>query len=241
MHLLTTDDTRVLKTPEWELFMGSKVLDIQGDRRTCREWSSIQTAVRKADGEPGNKMKDILYRHYVPYQRIRDALKRFVGDCTIREAYQRLEFAIRAIYEDCSTFPISALQPPRKDSSGKYWASIDAEYTRGYVREWFTWAFEIICDYPNNIYYGRGSGDWNGWDVDVPSGGTYSAAQQTRVEKGAAKLYQVLSYDDHTGHCSTLIDVDENGKPRAGRRNELSRLLLSSSAWSVQRALWGET
>lgn len=234
MRLITIDDTTMLKTPEWERLMETKVSGITDDRSICREWSRIKTAVVKADGSP--KGTNVSHRHYVPYQRIRNALKGFIDDCSVREAYQRLELAIKALYEDCSTFPITALQPPKESSSsaaGEYWASIDEEYTRGYVRDWFTWAFEIICDYPDNIYYGHGAGDWNGWDVDVPSGHAQSATQQTRVERGAAKLRQVLSYTDHTGHHFCLFDIDENGKPigSIGPKNLLSRALKTSSSF----------
>ena len=211
--------------------METKVLGITDERSICREWSSIKTAVVRADGSP--KDTTVSHRHYVPYQRIRNALKDFIDDCSVREAYRRLELAIKALYVDCSTFSITALKPPKTGSSGGYWAGIDEEYTRGYVRDWFTWAFEIICDYPDNIYYGHGTGDWTGWDVDVPSGHAQSAAQQARVERGSARLRQVLSYTDHTGHHSCLYDIDDLGKPigSIGPRNVLARLLKSSSAF----------
>ncbi|KAJ0382970.1 hypothetical protein COL922a_011422 [Colletotrichum nupharicola] len=72
---------------------------------------------------------------------------------------------------------------------------------------WQQWALEAFCDYPDNCYYGPGTGDAAGTKVDVPNG-VNAVDQKKRLQAAAIQLREVMSPN---------LDkwVDASGNPKA--------------------------
>ncbi|VUC26215.1 unnamed protein product [Clonostachys rosea] len=267
MHILVSESLKRLDDEEWEDYMSCKVEGFTRERRFCREWSAITTAVRNADGITGNVAansgtigKDILRvsnRHYIPYMRIQDGfLQNFLrvtggvppqDRLTLRAAGQRLEWAIQQLYFTSSGTafdPRRSFRPPLchrchqrvelKKCEHWQWSSVESSRTRAHASNWMTWALEIICDFPDNIYLGHGTGDRGGLSVDVPVGVNANQRdvvrrQSQRVAHGAAKLVNVLSSDFRrdgmpiVGASPFTWNTDLEGRPRhVWERDELA-------------------
>jgi hypothetical protein len=124
------------------------------------------------------------------------------------------------------------------------WGTVEVSKKRYAAMAWISWAMEAICDYPDNIYYGRGTGDGGGSLVDVPLGLAHSQSedwddtkdlevirvqtQSFRVRRGASMLFQCLEpkehVDDQPGlHHNVLFgSIDVDGRPNPVLTNGLS-------------------
>jgi hypothetical protein len=107
------------------------------------------------------------------------------------------------LYNYSKIFPIIDLQPPPKN--GPVEDSLTDSWnlqTRAATSAWINWVLEAICDYPDNIFYGPGTGDGAGTLVDVPDG-SKKDEQLARVMKGASRLRSVVG-----GSIEKLVDAD---------------------------------
>ena len=110
------------------------------------------------------------------------------------------------------------------------WATVEMSKKRYAAMAWISWAMEAICDYPDNIYYGRGTGDGGGTLVDVPLGLARPHSDEyndievaviqlrtLRVRQGASMLFQCLEPKRHVSawlRPNVLYGtVDIDGRP----------------------------
>ena len=77
--------------------------------------------------------------------------------------------------------------------------------TRVVLDVWTIWALEAICDYPNNLFYGSGSGDEQGTTLDIPT----NANTSKYVRLGAQQLKEAIG--------KKLDIIDENGNLNENR------------------------
>ena len=75
------------------------------------------------------------------------------------------------------------------------------QQTRMAFEVWTVWDVEVICDYPDNLFYGNGRGDQNGTAVDVPN----DTGSKEKVKAGAMSLYEALE--------GKLTIVNKHGNP----------------------------
>jgi hypothetical protein len=192
MNIVTTNDMSRMTDSAWQSYLNEKVDHIKPDRFTSMEWSKIKTRVKAVDGATSGRH---MYRHYVPYQAIRHSIEELLRGCTLLHACELLQGRINALYSENNqvntgnpTFPITELRPPLKAHANDSLRVTLETQERFSMNTWISWALEAICDFPDNIYYGPGSGDGNGTVLDVPT----DANQLARVQKGAALLHSVI-------------------------------------------------
>lgn len=204
MEFITTNDRQPMTEAAWKTFEDEIVLQLTDSRNVGFEWNAIKTAVKAADGVAGPGSSN---RHYVPYQKIRNALNEALQGKTRKEACDIILDIILHIYDQPNAiFSIDELKPPPYGKT--VGESLDATRKlrqRGDMALWVTWALEAICDYPDNIFFGPGTGDKQGTKIDLPTDPTKGPAQLARVQGGAKLLYDKLSKN-----LKSLIDA--NGK-----------------------------
>ena len=189
MEFVTEGDNKKMANNVWELYQQDKILNLTDARETSFEWNRIKKKVMAKNGV----IIGHVYRHYVPYKAIRKDLEETLVGHTRAFACEFLATSIKDLYSKSQVFTIAKLEPPPpppydhtsvEDSLSATWRS----QTRAASNAWVSWALEAICDYPDNIYYGSGSGDGAGTLVDLPKSGT----QLERVKKGAANLRSAI-------------------------------------------------
>jgi hypothetical protein len=197
MNFVTTNDmARMTDDDAWNSYLSEKIDHIKPDRNTSIEWPKIKERVKDVDGPttPGSHM----YRHYVPYQAIRNSLEERVMGLTLLQACEQLQDIIKTLYSEKlqvnhgnPTFSITDLRPPL-NALAKDSLRVTLETRKRFsMVTWINWALEAICDFPDNIYYGPGSGDKNGTVCDIPTG-LNKDRQLSRVKNGADLLHAVI-------------------------------------------------
>ncbi len=123
----------------WEKFLDEKIVGISDIRAPSFEWNRIQDAVKDADGDITHGTQ--IYRHYVPYEEVLEALEQNLSKKKRGDGCEWLNKSINYLYKDCQTFPLTKLEPPNKG----YQKTFEIEKTRKVASSWMTWALEAIC------------------------------------------------------------------------------------------------
>lgn len=196
---------------QWNSFLAEKVWVLTDARGTSFEWGLIKNAVRARDGVKGS---GYIHRHYVPYLALRRGLSDGLSGLTRLQVCEVLLKIILHIYDACAeTLPIKQLSPPPVNKTvEESLNAILARQTRYEMSGWINWALEAICDYPDNIFYGPGTGDSGGKCVDEPYGAAISAEQLSRVKKGAALLCSMKILEER---LKSLVKADGTKIPGA--------------------------
>jgi hypothetical protein len=155
-------------------FLDEQIVEFRMVRSPQYDFASVKKWVKETDGEDGSQ----IYRHYVPFQRIWQAISSLMLMKTRREV---LGWLIKRV------LPVLKLE---EDEFLKRYA--DPMENRMAFDIWLDWAVGSICDWKENIYYGDGEGDHAGSELDKPTG-PKKAAIATRVEAAAETLAKVIS------------------------------------------------
>lgn len=188
---------------QWQEYLDDVVVNVTSARGTSFEWNEIKKRVKAKDGDVDHGPQ--IHRHYVPYLAIRDSLDTEVLGYSREGACRVLLKQVIKLYTNSIVFPIKDLQPPPYNRAVEDSLQDTLKLqTRAAMTSWINWALEAICDYPDNIFYGPGTGDGAGTKVDEPHG-SKGGVQLPRVRGGAKLLREVVG-----GRIMDL--VDENGK-----------------------------
>ena len=201
MDFITKDDNTKMATNDWHRYLGEVVMNVTPARGTSFEWNKIKTKVKNVDGDTTHGTQ--IHRHYVPYLAIRESLEKQVDGHSRGDACEMLNNHVIALYSHSQIFPITDLQPPPKNGAVK--DSLTDSWnlqTRAATSAWINWVLEAICDFPDNIFYGPGTGDGAGTLVDVPNG-SKKGEQLVRVMRGASLLRSVVR-----GPIEKLVDAN---------------------------------
>lgn len=134
----------------------------------------MHQTVRDDDGVP-NASGNWVYNHYVPHSRITYAL--------IDEIYDKKMTRREALVWLRNVTTRLKLEPDH--NLGRY----SQPLTRRFDFDVFVeWAFETCAEFPENIFYGPGSGNHGGTTLAIPE----HSAQLDRVQKAAIKLKRAI-------------------------------------------------
>ncbi|MCJ1289582.1 hypothetical protein MMC34_001115 [Xylographa carneopallida] len=214
MAFLISHDREKMDNSAWKNFLEGTVVEISGGRAISFEWNLIKKKVDEA--VENKKTSGAACKHYVPHQKIKEAIQ------TILEAkrWARLSNDLRACLPDYKPRPKYGYTPEdlenykaKCDTDTAKWKShpekeFEAssketlkQQTRMAFEVWTVWDVEVICDYPDNLFYGNGRGDQNGTAVDVPN----DTGSKEKVKAGAMSLYEALE--------GKLTIVNKHGNP----------------------------
>ncbi|KAJ3823315.1 hypothetical protein F5880DRAFT_1612986 [Lentinula raphanica] len=76
---------------------------------------------------------------------------------------------------------------------------VNPEHDRHSYDVWISWAVDTICDWPENLFQGRSTGDGGGNKIDVPDSMLTTPALRQRVEEARVNLKKAIQGLD-VGH-----------------------------------------
>lgn len=155
-------------------FLNEEIVEFRMVRSPPYGFDSVKKWVKDTDGESGSQ----IYRHYVPFQRIWQAISSFMLKQT---RGQVLEWLQRVLPE---------LKLKEDEFLKKYANPME---NRMAFDIWLDWAVGSICDWKDNIYYGEGAGDHAGNELDTPTGPN-KADIATRVEAASKTLADMIPH-----------------------------------------------
>lgn len=159
--------------PDWKK---DKINLFKADRDASFDKTKIQKWVKDKDGDTtGN----FVYRHFVPYNWIFDAITETLENKTRGEIIQFLQDWTNAL----------EIKPADTDTQ----LPNDPWKSRVDYDTWVEWSIESICDWRLNIYYGPGIGDAGGTRLDYPTSATKKKDQTDRVQHAANKLVENIT------------------------------------------------
>ena len=157
-------------------FLGEQLVDLTMLRTPPFHWDAVKQQIKNIDGEEDK----FVYRNFVPFQRIWLAIHDWVNDTQ----------PTREVFHASLAHNLDALKIQTNQFLTKYASDMTA---RRSLDLWVDFAVNCICNWPNIIFYGPGTGDDAGATLDQPSGGNQSAKQKRRVEAGALYLQRMFN------------------------------------------------
>jgi len=150
--------------------------------------SSVKAAVRKYNdaAPPRARGGTVVYNHYVPYSRIKDALIKLM------KGRKRSEIAL-----DFEALRLSFEIPRMK------LLKVEQLNNRHEFHEFINYVFSMICDYPKNIFLGASEGDIQGRMIDIPIGGSPKLHERLQTAADDFRTYLGIDVRDE----STLTDA----------------------------------
>ena len=187
------------------------------DGDSGKTWAKNKDGYQKGrDGDvPGKKPS---YRHYVPYQRIFNALQlAFLG----KKRKDILEWMLSPTPYSTSPCLINTLQVDAPDWLPKLG---DPSKSRMAYDCAIDWATTRVCFWQENYYYGFGAGDLQGRALDVPTTPKIGPTQKARVEAAAQKLKANIPTLDLSSQVEVarLYDKEYNSGKAPKRALEIS-------------------
>jgi hypothetical protein len=133
-------------------------------------------SVKDAVDAFGDGPDDGVYKHCVPYDRIFRTLESNLLGNTRSQCVKLLKGYLSGLGID--------------DGTG-----FDPLSKRIEFDAWFSWAFEAICDWPENIFRGPGSGDAGGTGIDIPSAPSSDLRNRLENAMGALNAFVGVNLD----------------------------------------------
>lgn len=145
-------------------WLDEEIAEIQYVRAYSYEWTATKNWVNQ-DEHPPVPGRNRQYRHFIPRQKIVDALIVTIASqgMTRKQAFVYL----MGVIETLEIPPDDHFSAP-PDSGFELMQEQERPYTILEYNSWLTWAIEAIADWRGNIYRGFGLGDGNGTKLDVP-------------------------------------------------------------------------
>ncbi|KAG5649866.1 hypothetical protein H0H81_001711 [Sphagnurus paluster] len=166
------DDNRGAPGVDW---LHDPIYFIKYERTASFGWNAVQNWVRQTDGAP--EAGTFVYRHHVPYQRIFLAIRNFIlsKNLTRNNIVQWLNVALGELGI-----------PPDPTLHA------DPRASRLQFDVWAQWAIEAVLDWRYNVFYGPGTNDHAGTQLDWPHGGVNETMQTKRLMEAGQLLKSVV-------------------------------------------------
>ncbi|ORY17163.1 hypothetical protein BCR34DRAFT_634548 [Clohesyomyces aquaticus] len=156
-------------------WMQEPIVVIQHKRESIPSYSKT-TVKNWNDGQPG-----IILNHHVPYNRIARHLIARTDTRTFAQVHKDFKALLKVF-------------------GNKKMPFFEPTQSRYDFNEWYTYAWETICDWPNNLFMGPSFGDEGGRVIDVPK--NPSAKLEQRLYEARLEYHHALGVH---------VDLGQNG------------------------------
>lgn len=199
--------------------------------------SSIHTYLRDVDKDPTPKPDpnpkgnaQFAYRHHIPYNRIMNAIKSQILTKSMTR-FEILQWLIPPIdsksYGPLPNTPgfITQQLNLKPDEFLKKFGS-PLQTRRGWEL-WVNWAIWAICQYPENMWYGAGTGDNGGRSIDTPAPGVKHDAKLARIGNAAKLLKLNIPQLNITTDMGIEDKVFQWSTPWYQRESEMAKMSVN--------------